>query len=90
MNGTPLKCVLLLLQDLNLNFSRIDDRALNDIASLGKLEKLYLQKTGITNRGLLQLRDLPNLRKIDVWGTDVTRDGIEKTGRARPQLEVIH
>ena len=41
------------------------------------LEKLYLQKTGITDEGLSHLSGAKTLRYLNLYGTQITDDGLD-------------
>ena len=52
------------------------------------LPRIDLSDTEITDYGLRQLRDLPNLRWLDVRNTDVSADGIADARRSLPNVVI--
>jgi len=63
---------------LDLNGSkRLTDDGILHLAHFPRLEHLDLGGTGVTDRGLVVLRDLPSLKSIGLWWTGVTDDGVQ-------------
>ena len=59
------------------------------IATLVGLEYLNLYGTKVTDAGLEQLKNLKNLKKVYVWQSAVTAEGMQKMRDAIPGCEVI-
>ena len=53
-----------------------------------KLEKLYLEKTQITDAGLLELAKMQQLRALRLHGTKVTAAGLAELQKALPNCEI--
>jgi hypothetical protein len=49
-----------------------------------------LTGTPITDEGLVHLQGLTNLRVLDLHGTRVTLDGVQRLRQARPHCAVFH
>ena len=52
------------------------------------LEYLNLFGTKITDKGITELSGLKNLRKLYVWQTGVSKEGIHQLLKSLPELEV--
>lgn len=67
-------------QIVSLSLSRmpVKDDELSVINQFVNLEKLNLNNTDITSKGLVQLKGLQNLREISLSGTAITAEAIEK------------
>jgi hypothetical protein len=66
----------------------LDDAGLAHLASLPKLESLYLPGTGIGDAGLERLKGLPSLVNLYLSGTKVTDAGLGQL-EAYPRLRVL-
>ena len=77
------------LKGLVASYSGMTDAALGYVAKMPKLERLLIYFESVTDVGLLRLAECKSLRHIDVQlGNGVTRDGIAKLHRLRPDLEI--
>ena len=74
--------------DLSEN-PRLTDKAIATIAGLERIGKLSLGKTGLTDKGLLELKPLEGLRELHVAGTKVTANAAEKFADEMPNLRVV-
>jgi hypothetical protein len=52
------------------------------------LEYLNLYGTQVSDEGIQQLKSLKNLRKLYLWQTRATEEGVARLQEAMPQLEV--
>jgi hypothetical protein len=77
------------LRWLDLSGTKISDAALCQVAAMPNLERLYLQKTAITDLGLKSIQPLANLRYLNLYGTAVSDDGLT-TLRALPNLKQVY
>jgi hypothetical protein len=59
------------------------------LARLPRLKHLEVDNTGITDDGLLALKDTPGLKFISLSGTRVTHAGVTKFMALRPRVEVV-
>lgn len=73
------------LRELNLGqCPRVDDGAVKVLASLKKLDSVYLAGTGLTDAGLVDLQALP-LERLALGGEGVSEDAVSRYRAARPQ-----
>ncbi len=63
--------------ELEIGFSDVTDEGLTAVSSMPNLEKLYLQKTSITDEALVLLEGLNRLRYLNIYGTEVSDTGLE-------------
>jgi hypothetical protein len=54
----------------------VGDRALRAIADCDSLEDLDLSQTGITDKGLAYIKNMPRLSGLDICGTGTTYEGM--------------
>jgi Leucine-rich repeat (LRR) protein len=73
----------------NENFGLLGNAGLSNIEGLGRLEELCLNHTHVRDSDLLHLRELRNLRRLELAGTVVTSEGIEDLRAYRADLNVI-
>ncbi len=64
------------LEQLGLNYSRVDDANLQYLAGLTGLLSLDLSHTAITDAGLKHIGRLANLRKLNISNNDITDKGL--------------
>lgn len=98
---------------LHLSRTAITDAAAAPLATLTRLERLWLDHTGVgdgivpvlklmteleylnlvgtkvSNAAIPVLGDLPQLKKLYVWNSAMTADGVAALRQAKPQLEVV-
>ena len=71
---------------MHLADTRVDDEGLQQIKRLDTLRELYLHRTQVTDRGLVDLqRALPDLEQLALSGTGITDDGLPHVA-ALPRL----
>lgn len=63
---------------LKIGGTEVTDKALNDVARLKHLNKLYLDRTAITDNGIDHLNTLPNLEYLNLIGTKVSDASVKK------------
>ena len=84
---------LLLGMDGVTSFSTLTDDQLTDLIPHFRnhinLQAIDLSGTAITDQGLAQLRDLPNLRTLNVTGTAVSQAAVDDAREALPDAEVV-
>lgn len=68
---------------------RVTDAGMKQVATLERLEHLYLGKTSLTDKGLFELKPLEGLRTLHVAGTKVTAAAAEKFADEMPNLRVV-
>ena len=91
VTGTGLKTVALLpkLERLRLwKAGKIDDTALQPLASIKHLSFLDLAETAVTDKGLEHLAGMKQLRQLFLGGTQVTSAGVEKFQQDHPTCQV--
>ena len=77
------------LQGLNLYETGVSDRGLKELAGMPNLTNLDLSANpDVTDNGLLHLASIESLRKLGLWGTSVTKSGVEKLQEALPNCEI--
>jgi hypothetical protein len=79
------------LQTLDLSSTKITDEGL---ATLGELEfprlkEIALERTNVTNDGLMHLANFKNLEWISIAGTKVTKEGIRHLKAKLPEATVL-
>ena len=65
------------LKKLHLEKSKITDKALDTVGTIGSLEYLNLYKTSVTDSGLDKLSGLKNLKTLYLWQTKVTESKVK-------------
>jgi len=78
-----------MLVTLNLDWTRVDDEDLDHITGLKKLTRINLQDTKLTDRASARLEQLPALEWIDLSGTAVSQNGVERLQTKLPNLEIV-
>jgi hypothetical protein len=68
----------------------VTDEGVAQLVGLTKLQKLTLGGSTITDRSLLTVRRLTDLRELYVYTTRVTPNGVEDLKLALPQLKIFH
>ncbi len=79
------------IRDLDVSYNPLTEDDILQILTLKNLEILNLQHTGVTDKGLLQLKGLSNLKKVQMYfgpGHGTTADGWRKLRAAIPGLEM--
>lgn len=71
----PLKKQLIWLK---LGNKKIIDTSLGTITKLSSLTRLYLERTGVTDKGMKIVKNLSQLQYINLVGTGVTAKGLEE------------
>jgi len=89
---------------LELQGTSITDQGLKKIAGMETLRRLHLERTGVSDEGLKHLGRLSELEylnlygtkvtdagleHLNVWGSDVSDEGMEKLREAMPELAVV-
>lgn len=65
------------LEELDLNYSRVDDANLAHLSGLKKLKKLNLQSTPVTDAGMKHLAGLTGLRELWLNDDAITDEGLK-------------
>ena len=76
------------LTSLNLDFTRITDAYLKEVAKLQQLTSLSLQYTQITDTGLKEVSKLQKLERLDLTNTKVTKAGVAELQKALPKCKI--
>ncbi|HUG67856.1 MAG TPA: hypothetical protein VMM76_08890 [Pirellulaceae bacterium] len=76
------------LKSLFLNRTRVDDKSIAALRSMTTLEHLDLTRTKVTDAGLKHLESLPNLRKLVLRRSLVTKSGYDAFRQAHPSISV--
>ncbi|QDU54644.1 leucine-rich repeat domain-containing protein [Aeoliella mucimassa] len=76
------------LRILDLCGSPISDKGLEVIAQIETLETLLIEKTNVTDQGLVHLKWCRNLRLLQAGGSKVTQEGVQLLRSTNPSLEV--
>lgn len=77
------------LEDVSLEYTRIDDAGLAHLAGLQALRHLSLRTTPITDAGLAHLRELKSLESLSLRSTSVTDAGLEQLSDL-PKLRTLY
>ena len=78
-----------LLTNLDLSFTKVTDKGVQELAVLARLQVLDLSRTAITDSGLAHLKAIRGLQKLDLHNTEITENGIKDLKNALPDC-VIH
>ena len=62
---------------------------MNALASLKQVRWLDLGGTRITDRGLVEMKEMSRLKMLIVRRTQVTDAGVAELQRMQPQLEIV-
>ena len=77
------------VQGLNLYETGVTDRGLKELAGMPNLINLELSgNPDVTDDGLVPLASIQSLQKLGLWGTGVTKTGVEKLQHALPDCEI--
>jgi hypothetical protein len=76
------------LEVLQLSHTLLGDRAAGVVGMLTNLTLLRVAGTRLTDTGLRHLENLPRLKSLEIFDTDVTAAGVARFSNARPQCEV--
>ena len=67
------------LTEFWMNGTELSDAALEHLKNIDSLEGIWaIEADNLTGTGLRHLHDLPNLRKLDLHGAELTEEGIEQ------------
>ena len=75
---------------VNLSGSWIKDDDLKGIESLENLEELFLECTDITDASIQYLRQLTNLKRLNIQTTAISKDAVVELGFALKRCEINH
>lgn len=75
------------LTELNLGQTRIETQALKALAAHGSIERLNLSGVPLDDTVVDILLDMPNLKRVTLWGSEVSRAGIRRL--TAPRIETI-
>jgi Leucine-rich repeat (LRR) protein len=88
--GLPDLLKLSKLEALDLSDNaKITDKSIAQLIKLERLEVLRLNKTGITDKGLMELKPLEGLRELSVGGSKVSQAAADKFVDEMPNLRVV-
>ena len=73
---------------LALDFTKITDAGLKDVAKLQNLEELSLGRTEITDAGLKDVAKLQQLDYLYLRATQVTKAGVAELQKALPNCKI--
>lgn len=65
-----------------------DDQTLAILAKIPSLETIELTEARLSFAGVIQLKDLPNLKTLKISQVDISADDIEKLNTALPQVKI--
>lgn len=77
------------LSRLVLEYSNLGDAQAELLSKADQVETLLLRATMLGDMGLSHIESMKGLKTLDVAGTRVTREGIEKFRTARPDVELV-
>ena len=75
--------------DLNLDYTEVGDKGLEELAGLTKLQRLSLDSTNVTDASARWLEGFRQLRKLNLYHTFVTEEGYQQVREAVPRCEII-
>jgi hypothetical protein len=76
------------LEAIDFSYASMGDDAIEEIAKCKSLQEIVLDHTTVTDSDILILRTLPKLRKLSVFRTKVTKEGISALIQQNPNIEV--
>ena len=65
------------LKSLDLRYSAINDKGMESLRSMSKLERLILRDNLVTDKGLASIAELRNLQELDLYGLPITDEGVK-------------
>jgi hypothetical protein len=79
------------LQTLDLSLTKITDKGLAALGELDfpRLKEISLERTHVTNDGVMHLANFKNLEWISIAGTKVTKEGIRHLKAKLPEATVL-
>ena len=76
---------------LQLNRTMISDAGLAHLSKLPNLETLNLYGTRVTNAGPAKhIKGLKKLKKLYLWDSQVTVEGVEQLRQQMPDVEIVY
>ena len=73
---------------LNLDYTSVDDSALELLKTLPNLRELRLDNTDITDAGIAALQTMTNLKRLNLYHTMVTEKGYAQLKAALPDCQI--
>lgn len=77
------------LRELSLYGMSLDDKGFEQLAGLGRLTHLYLDRTNITDASLKPLKRLKDLQLLSLSGSQVTEKGIRDFSASLPECSLM-
>jgi mono/diheme cytochrome c family protein len=77
------------LREVRLDFTRAGDSTAATLAALPHLHTANFVGTPLSDAGLALLAQSPSLRRVYVWSSAVTQDGIDAATRVNARLRVV-
>jgi hypothetical protein len=71
------------------NQPRITDKALETIAKIQSLKELYIRDNQFSDDGIMRLRSLPNLKKLELRSKRISEVTLVELRRALPNTEIL-
>jgi hypothetical protein len=75
---------------LNLDYTGISDKSLDQLAALTELTDLSLDTATITDAGVEKLAGMKGLKRLNLYHTLLTDKGYEQLKAALPSCEVVY
>lgn len=79
------------LQTLDLSLTKVTDKGLAVMSEFNfpRLKEISLERTHVTNDGLMHLANFKNLEWVSIAGTKVTKEGIRHLKAKLPEVTVL-
>ncbi len=77
------------LRILDLSGNPVSDSAMSSLKDCVNLEELTLSRTKVTPKGIPNLAELPELRRLTLTGTPIRHGDLTELMKKRPELRVI-
>jgi hypothetical protein len=74
---------------LNLDYTAVDDKALDTLKTLPRLRELRLNMAKVTDGGVEDLKSMPNLKVLNIYHTLITEKGLAQLKAALPGCSII-
>lgn len=75
--------------ELKLSFTNTEDATIDQLLNFTSLEKLWLDNTKITHISLSKLKALKNLEYLNLFGTSISEDEIDKQNISK-KISLVH
>lgn len=74
---------------VNLDYTAVDDKAMEALERLPHIRELSLDSTGVTDTGARALKSMAGLKSLNLYHTLVTEKGMQEVQKALPACQIV-